>query len=255
MVVTDELLTRCVSDVRNAIGDSDQKIIKTVPRRGYRFAAPVSPLGIDLATVPSTAGATAGAMLVGSDARRPELLISDRPSIAVLPFANFSGDPQQEYFCDGITEDIITNLSRFSELFVIARNSTFRYKGKTVDVRQIGRELVCAMCWKAASGGTVTVSASTPSSSMLLPAPTAGRSGTTARSRTFSQSRMRWHVIVAVLAAYVKKAEAERTLLKPPATWEAYDYYLRGAEAYSLNAESALRHRFMKRGVCLSNPC
>src|SRR5262249_59912251 len=65
----------------------------------------------------------------------------DRPSVAVLPFANLSGDPQQDYFSDGITEDITTELARFSELMVIGRNSAFQYKGKAVDLRQIGREL------------------------------------------------------------------------------------------------------------------
>ena len=65
----------------------------------------------------------------------------DKPSIAVLPFANMSGDPEQEYFADGIVEDIITALSRFDWLFVIARNSTFTYKGQAVDVQQVGREL------------------------------------------------------------------------------------------------------------------
>jgi TolB-like protein/Flp pilus assembly protein TadD len=69
------------------------------------------------------------------------LPLPDKPSIAVLPFANMSGDPEQEYFSDGITEDIITELSRFPSLFVIARNSSFSYKGKSVDVRQIAREL------------------------------------------------------------------------------------------------------------------
>src|SRR5262249_13236170 len=72
---------------------------------------------------------------------RPGLALPDKPSIAVLPFLNMSGDPAQDYFSDGITEDIITELSRFSELFVIARKSSFQYKGKSVDVRQIGREL------------------------------------------------------------------------------------------------------------------
>jgi adenylate cyclase len=71
----------------------------------------------------------------------PALALPDKPSIAVLPFTNLSSDPQQEYFSDGITEDIITELSRFSELFVIARNSSFQYKGKSVDVRQVGHEL------------------------------------------------------------------------------------------------------------------
>src|SRR5882672_4545514 len=69
------------------------------------------------------------------------LALPDKPSIAVLPFQNMSGDPEQEYFCDGITEDITTALSRFHSLFVIARNSSFFYKGKSFDIRQIGREL------------------------------------------------------------------------------------------------------------------
>ena len=70
-----------------------------------------------------------------------DLSLPDKPSIAVLPFANLSGDPEQEYFTDGITEDVITELSRFHSLFVIARNSTFTYKGKAVDVRTVAKEL------------------------------------------------------------------------------------------------------------------
>lgn len=67
--------------------------------------------------------------------------LPDKPSIAVLPFTNMSGDPEQEYFSDGITEDLITDLSKVSGLFVIARNSVFTYKGKPVKIKQIGREL------------------------------------------------------------------------------------------------------------------
>jgi adenylate cyclase len=69
------------------------------------------------------------------------LLLPSKPSIAVLPFANLSGEPEQEYFADGVVEDIITALSRVPSFFVIARNSSFTYKGRTVDVRQVGREL------------------------------------------------------------------------------------------------------------------
>ena len=69
------------------------------------------------------------------------LPLPDKPSIAVLPFQNMSGDPEQEYFADGMVEDIITALSRFNSLFVIARNSSFTYKGKAVDIKQVGREL------------------------------------------------------------------------------------------------------------------
>ena len=87
---------------------------------------------------------------MGADAPKPAipaepttsaLALPDKPSIAVLPFQNMSGDPEQEYFTDGITEDIITELSRFHSLFVIARNSSFSYKGKSPDIRQVGREL------------------------------------------------------------------------------------------------------------------
>jgi adenylate cyclase len=70
-----------------------------------------------------------------------DLSLPDKPSIAVLPFVNMSGDPQQEYFTDGITEDIITELSRFHTLFVIARNSSFSYKGQSPDIRRVGQEL------------------------------------------------------------------------------------------------------------------
>ena len=72
---------------------------------------------------------------------RPSLTLPDKPSIAVLPFTNLSGDALQDYFTDGVVEDIITELSRFSELFVIARNSSFTYKEQSVDVRDVGRDL------------------------------------------------------------------------------------------------------------------
>ena len=73
----------------------------------------------------------------------PRKPCTSKPSIAVLPFTNMSGDPEQEYFSDGITEDIITELSRLRSLFVIARNSSFQYRDKAVDVRRVGKELAC----------------------------------------------------------------------------------------------------------------
>jgi DNA-binding winged helix-turn-helix (wHTH) protein len=125
--VADESLTNCITEVRRAIGDRDQTIVKTVPRRGYIFTAEV--------TAQESVGDRVGS------AAAPEPALPEKPSIAVLAFINMSGDPSQEYFSDGITEDIITELSRFSELLVIARNSTFTYKGRAVDVRRVGREL------------------------------------------------------------------------------------------------------------------
>jgi TolB-like protein len=77
----------------------------------------------------------------GATSQGPLLALPDKPSIAVLPFQNMSGDPEQEYFADGMVEDIITGLSRSKALFVIARNSSFTYKGKAVDIKQVGRDL------------------------------------------------------------------------------------------------------------------
>ena len=87
-----------------------------------------------------TAAALASSVTPQVQASKP-LALPDRPSIAVLPFQNMSGDPEQEYFADGMVEDIITALSRFKSLFVIARNSSFTYKGKAIDIKQVGREL------------------------------------------------------------------------------------------------------------------
>jgi adenylate cyclase len=80
------------------------------------------------------------------------LPLHEKPSVAVLPFANMSGDPEQEYFADGMVEEIITALSRIRWLFVIARNSSFTYKSQVFDVKQVGRELACGMCSKARCG-------------------------------------------------------------------------------------------------------
>src|SRR5262245_60485211 len=134
VTVTEESLTRCVSDIRLALDDSRQRIIKTLPRRGYLLAAPAT--GTDPGDTAIFVPHAGGGAEKNSTAA---LALPDRPSIAVLPLDNTSGDREQDYFSDGITEDIITELSRFSDLFVIAHNSSLQYKGKAVDVRQIGR--------------------------------------------------------------------------------------------------------------------
>jgi adenylate cyclase len=230
VIVTDESLARCISEVRQAIADADQKIIKTVPRRGYRFSIPVSqhPGDADTATVAATSPTTG--TNTGLEPR-----IADRPSIAVLPFSNLGGDPQQEYFSDGITEDIITELSRFSELAVIARNSTFQYKGKTFDVRDVGRQLGVRYVLEGSirrAGDRIRISA------QLIDAASGAHHWAERYDREvsdiFAVQDEVTRAIVRVLAGYLNMAEAERALLKPPAAWEAYDYYLRGAQAYWL---------------------
>ncbi len=132
-IVSESALSTCINAARSAIGDSGdaQRLIKTLPRKGVRFVGEVRE------DRPQT-----GAV----ELRRPSFALPDRPSIAVLPFANLGGDPRQEYFSDGISGDIITELSRFSELMVIARNSTFQYKGKAVERPRGGTRTWGALC-------------------------------------------------------------------------------------------------------------
>ncbi len=112
---TDDSLVQCIADIRRALGKAGHGIVETFPKKGYRLN--VVSLNMDDADV------------------------SARPTIAVLPFVNLSGDSDQEYFADGMTEDVITGLSQFRSLFVISRNSTFNYKGKSPDVRQVAQDL------------------------------------------------------------------------------------------------------------------
>ena len=128
-IVSESALTTRVNAVRTAVGDSgaEQRLIKTLPRKGVRFVG-------DVRTEDAV-------QVVANVATRPLPALSDRPSIAVLPFTNMSGDAEQDYFADGISEDIITALSRWRWFFVIARNSTFAYKDRKVDVRLIAQEL------------------------------------------------------------------------------------------------------------------
>ncbi len=130
-VVTDAALGVTLRFARKAIGDSGraQNIIKTIHGRGYQFIAEVKELE------------TGDSAEIDDILITPEpLSLPDKPSIAVMPFTNMSRDPEQEFFSDGITEDIITALSKISNMLVIARNSTFKYKGKAVDIKQVGLE-------------------------------------------------------------------------------------------------------------------
>jgi adenylate cyclase len=231
VTVSDESLTHCVSEVRQALHDGDQAIIKTVARRGYRFAAPVTRVATHVAAPPAAESRPAG------PDSGPRLQSSvDRPCVAVLPFTNLGGDPEQDYFSDGMTEDIITELSRFSELLVIARNSSFQYKGKAVDIRQVGRELGARYVLEGSvrrSGERIRIAA------QLIDAMTGAHRWAERYDRelhdAFEVQDEVARAIVTLLAAHVNRAEIERTLLKPPAAWEAYEYYLRGAEAFFLH--------------------
>jgi TolB-like protein/Flp pilus assembly protein TadD len=133
-IVSEATLSSRINSARAAIGDSgdEQRLIRTFPRKGFRFVGKVHEES------PSPSEPLPDTVL---DQVKPRMADPDGPSIAVLPFTNMSGDPEQDYFADGMAEDIITALSRCSGLFVIARNSSFTYKGQTVDIRRVGREL------------------------------------------------------------------------------------------------------------------
>ena len=131
-IVSDSTLDSRINAARNAIGDNgkEQRLIRTIPRKGIRFVGVVkAPCDAQTATMPE------------AEQPRPALTLPDRPAIAVLPFDNMSGEREQEYFSDGISEDIITALSKLRWFFVIARNSSFTYKGKPVHLRQVASEL------------------------------------------------------------------------------------------------------------------
>jgi len=127
-IVSESTLTSRINAVRKAVGDSGERqhVIRTIARKGIRFVGEVREQQQPVAPAVETAA---------------PLALPDRPSIAVLPFTNMSSDTEQEYFVDGVTEEIIIALSRVRWFFVIARNSTFAYKNKPVDAKQIAREL------------------------------------------------------------------------------------------------------------------
>jgi adenylate cyclase len=160
---------------------------------------------------------------------KPSLTLPDKPSIAVLPFQNMSGDPEQEYFADGITEDIITELSRFHELFVIARNSSFAYRGIHRDLRQVARELGVRYLVEGSvrkSGNRIRITA------QLIDACGGANLWAERYDREladiFTLQDEVTQGIVSRLIAHVDKAEIGRAQQKSSEELEAYDFYLRG---------------------------
>ncbi len=216
--VTDESLTRCISDVRRAINDDDQRIIKTVAKRGYLF----DPIDLSFDEAKSDPAPSH---------RLPSLPPDDRPSIAVLPFMNISGDPEQEYFSDGITEDIITDLAQISRLHVIARNSTFTYKGRSVNVAEVARELGVNFVLEGSvrkAGARVRVTA------QLISGKDSGHVWANRYDRDLSdifaiQDDIT-KAIVAQLRVRLLPEEQNSLGVAPTGNVEAYTYYLRGRE-------------------------
>jgi TolB-like protein len=169
----------------------------------------------------------------------------DKPSIAVLPFTNLSGDPEQDYFADGMVEDIITGLSRIKWIFVIARNSSFAYKGKAMDVRQIGRELgvryvLEGSVRRSANRVRITAQLIDTGSGAHIWADHYDR----ALDDVFAVQDELTMSVVGVIEPTLRKAEIERARRKRPDSLDAYDLYLRALPfaftAMPLDADKAL---------------
>ena len=160
-------------------------------------------------------------------------VLPDKPSIAVLPFDNMSGDPEQEYFADGIVEDIITALSRMPSLFVIARNSSFIYKGRAVDVKEVGRELGVRYVLEGSirkAGGRLRITG------QLIDAKSGAHLWADRYDGSiediFDLQDQVTSSVVGAIAPKLERAEIERTKHKPTSSLDAYDYYLRGMAAF-----------------------
>lgn len=250
VAASDDSLARCISDVRQALRDSDQRIIKTVTGRGYVFAAPVSPAPLDPPVPELSAPARRGpyAALLSVALAAAFLLVAagwgvwhlrtdapaglklpERPSIAVLPFANMSGDADQDYFSDGVAQDLSTSLSKFGELFVVAHRSAARYKGRDVTGEQIGRELGVRYLLQGSvrkDAGRLRITAE------LVEAGSGaqiwGERYDREQAGIFTVQDDMIQQIVARLVAQIGKSEFDRTMRKAPGTWAAYDHYLRG---------------------------
>jgi TolB-like protein len=163
------------------------------------------------------------------EASSDALSLPDIPSIAVLSFLNLSGDPEQEYFADGVVDDIISALSRIRWLFVIARNSSFTYKGRAVDVKQVGRELGVRYVLE----GSVRESANRVRiTGQLIDATTGGHLWADRFEGTlgdiFDLQDQLTENVVGAIAPQLERAEIERAKRKPTESLDAYDCYLRG---------------------------
>jgi adenylate cyclase len=203
-----------------AVSDLGDKELKNIvePMRVYSLQ-----VGLGVAAKPPAAAKPAK-----EERPVPAFALPDRPSIAVLPFQNMSGDPEQEYFVDGMVEDIITGLSRIKWLFVIARNSSFTYRGKAVDVRQVGRELGVRYVLE---GGVRKAGNRLRITGQLIEAETgahlwADRFDGGVEDVFDLQDRIT-QSIVGIIEPSLQRAEIERAQRKRPDSLDAYDLYLR----------------------------
>ena len=237
LTVEESNLTVQIAALRRVFGETagGADWIETLARRGYRFVGPVSIEEQGAGGAPLPASGLSAAAGVATPT------LPNRPSIAVLPFQNMSGDPEQEYFADGMVEEIITALSRFRSLFVIARNSSFTYKGRPVDVKQVGRELGVRYVLE----GSVRRAASRVRIiGQLIDASTSAHLWADrfegGLEDVFDLQDQVTTSIVGAIAPKLEHAEIERAKRKPTESLDAYDYYLHGmAGLYQFTSREA----------------
>jgi TolB-like protein len=232
-IVSEATLSSRINAVRNALRDSgqEQRLIRTILRKGIRFVGAVR----------EEDGHEAA--MIAMERPMSGLGLPDRPSIAVLPFVNMSGDPEQDYFADGMVEDIITGLSRIKWLFVIARNSSFAYKGRAVDVKQVGRDLGVRYLLEGSvrkAGNRVRISG------QLIEAENGGHLWAERYDRDLTdvfalQDEMTLSVVAAI-EPNLRRAEIERVKRKRPHNFDAYDLLLRALpNLYTRTPEDSAR--------------
>lgn len=237
-IVSESTLTSHINAVRKAIGDSGEKqhLIRTVARKGFRFVGDVREIQSS-----ERSGSVKAVPASASDAPASAPLIPDTPSLAALPFLNLSGDAEQDYFADGMVEDIIAALSRIGWLFVIARNSSFTYKGRTVDVKQVGRELGVRYVLE----GSVRKAANRVRITAQLVDATSGINIWANRFEgdlgdLFELQDDMTKSVVGAIAPQLERAEIERAKRKPTDSLDAYDYYLRGMAYFHQSTREAI---------------
>jgi TolB-like protein/Tfp pilus assembly protein PilF len=222
-IVSDSTLTSRINAARRAIGDSgsEQKLIRTIARKGFRFVGSV----VRSTAVPDDVVARPAGQ---ASPQTPELPLPDRPAIAVLPFTNMSDEAEQDYFSDGISEDLITALSKLRWFFVIARNSSFTYKGRAVHISEVARELGVRYVVEGSvrkHGDQVRISA------QLNDASTGGHIWAERYDRNlagvFAVQDEITESIVAAIEPQLYAAENFRAQCKPPGSLDAWDLVMR----------------------------
>lgn len=237
-IVSESTLTSHINAARRAIGDSgqDQRLIRTIARKGFRFVGDVRE------GRPATGGAPPDrepAPVGDPPSHAPEL--PDKPSLAVMPFLNLSGDPAQDYFIDGVVEDIVSALSRIRWLFVIARNSSFAYKGRAVDVKQVGRDLGVRYVLE---GSMRKAEKRVRITGQLVDATTGAHIWAERFEGTlddiFDLQDQMAASIVGAIAPQLERAEIQRAQRKQTESLDAYDYYLRAVACFHKGTREAI---------------